>query len=524
MDGYTSAALLINYIRLQQKFGDWVDKNPEIIHILHKGKIHGLDDEEVMNRVLNIIKPDLFVIPDASGNKKQYQTLTEAGIDVVVLDHHDMSERGDGEKVIVVNNQQSKRYKNKDLSGVGVVWQLCRVLDDKLTFVCADNYIDLVALGLVSDVMDLRSPETRFLVFEGLKPENIRSYFIEYSKFSNYKLQDVNLNPHNIAFHIAPLFNAVNRIGDDAEKELVFKSLLDEDSRSKVPDGKRGHTGEVDLVVEMTRQASNARSRQNRRRDKLVGLIHDLVSEEQLYKKKVILLAIDDFEKDWRALTGLVAGMISDYYQRPCILTFLGDDGAYYGSLRCPDNMPAFEHFKDDCNASGLIKYASGHQQAAGIAFEADAIKALEKYFDEKYANVDTSTAYMVDFIIDADDPRLPDIIQDLSQYQDLWGQGIKEPMIAVTNVKVAQSTMTLCGATKGTLKINLPNGCVMIKLSGSSPEEYNSLCLPYDGKTEQYYTATIIGNAPEMNEFRYQVTPQLKIIDYQIEDTKYDF
>ena len=71
---------------------------------------------------------------------------------------------------------------------MGVVYQLCRVFDDMLTFVCADNYLDIVALGLVSDVMDLRSAETRFLVFEGLKPENLRSYYLEYAKFANYKI------------------------------------------------------------------------------------------------------------------------------------------------------------------------------------------------------------------------------------------------------------------------------------------------------------------------------------------------
>ena len=523
MDGYTSAALLINYIRMQQKYGDWVDCSPEIIHILHTGKIHGLDDTEVMDKVLNTIKPDLFVIPDASGNNKQYQALTSAGIDVVVLDHHDMSERGDGEKVIVVNNQQSSRYKNKDLSGVGVVYQLCRVFDDMLSFVCADNYLDIVALGLVSDVMDLRSAETRFLVFEGLKPENLRSYYLEYAKFANYKIQNVDLTPHIVSFYVAPLFNAVNRIGSMEEKELVFRSLLDDDSRMKVQDGARGHTGEVDLVVEMTRQANNCKSRQKRRVDKLVALIHDLVSEEKLYEKKVILLAIDDFDKEWRALTGLVAGSMADYYQRPCILTFLGDDGAYYGSLRCPNNMPAFEHFKDDCNASKLIKYASGHQQAAGIAFEADAVKALEKYFEQKYADVDTSTAYMVDFIIDAEDPELPDIITELADYSNYWGQGIKEPLIAITNVKIAQSTLSLVGPKKNTLKIQLPHDCVAISFS-SSPEEYDSLCLPYDGQTEQYYVGTVIGYDAELNTFRYQTTPQVKIKDYAVVDTKYDF
>lgn len=185
-----------------------------------------------MRRIRDEIKPDLFVIPDASGTKQQYQALNDLGIDIVVLDHHDTSERGDGEKVIVVNNQHSKDYKNKDLSGVGVVWQLCRVFDDKCTFVCADSFLDIVALGLVSDVMDLRSPETRFLVNEGLKPENIRSYFLEYAQFSLYGLRNSNYNPHQIAFQIAPLFNAVNRFGDDEERDLVFRSLLDDESKT----------------------------------------------------------------------------------------------------------------------------------------------------------------------------------------------------------------------------------------------------------------------------------------------------
>lgn len=523
MDGYSSAALLINYIRMQQKYGDFADCHPEIVHIIHKKKIHGLDDVEVMRRIRDEVKPNLFVIPDASGTKQQYQALTDLGIDIVVLDHHDTSERGDGEKVIVVNNQQSKNYKNKFLCGVGIVWQLCRVLDDKLSFVCADNYIDLVALGLVSDVMDLRSPETRFLVWQGLKPDNINSYFLQYAQFSLYGLQNSNYNPHQIAFQIAPLFNAVNRFGNDEEREMVFRSLLDDDSREKVKDGTRGHTGEVDLVVEMMRRAGNTRSRQNRRRDKLVDMVDNLIREEGLAQNQIIMLAIDDFEEEYRALTGLVAGIISEYYNRPCILAFHNGDGTYSGSFRCPNNMPIYETFKDDCNASGLVNYASGHQQAAGIGFDADKIEAIVEFFNKKYEGMSTDVSYNVDFVIDASDPRLPDIIRSLAEYKDLWGQGVKEPLIAITNVKLAQSTLTNCGKKNEVLKISLPNDCELINFK-SSPEEYHSLCLPYDGKTEQYYVGTVIGYDPDINSFRYQNTPQLKIADYEIVDTKYDF
>ena len=44
----------------------------------------------------------------------------------------------------------------------------------------------------------------------------------------------------------------------------------------------------------------------------------------------------------------------------------------------------------------------------------------------------------MVDFIVDAEDPELPDIIAELADYSNYWGQGIKEPLIAITNVKIA--------------------------------------------------------------------------------------
>jgi hypothetical protein len=64
-----------------------------------------------------------------------------------------------------------------------------------------------------------------------------------------------------------------------------------------------------------------------------------------------------------------------------------------------------------------------------------------------------------------------------------------------------------LVGPKKNTLKIQLPHDCVAISFS-SSPEEYDSLCLPYDGQTEQYYVGTVIGYDAELNTFRYQTTP----------------
>lgn len=175
-DGFTSAALLSNYLRQQMApYGSFPASKMELVPLFHVGKTHGLSDTKVMRQIRDEVKPNLLIVPDASGTPEQYQALVDLGLDILVIDHHDTNDRGDNTRVIVVNNQQSENYKNKALSGVGVVWQVCRQLDKMLDFCCADQFLDLVAIGLVGDMMDMRSDETRFLVQEGLKPENMRT-------------------------------------------------------------------------------------------------------------------------------------------------------------------------------------------------------------------------------------------------------------------------------------------------------------------------------------------------------------
>ena len=523
VDGFTSAALLINYINMQKELGDeWKDYSGEIVPVFHKSKTHGLDDREMMTRIRDEIKPDLFVIPDASGTDYQYQALTDLGIDLLVLDHHDTRYYGDNEKVIVVNNQHSKKYTNKNLSGVGVVWQFCRVLDEKLTLVCADQFLDLVAVGNIGDVMDMRSDETRFLCRLGLMRENIRSQFLNYVQFTDYTLRDKEMNTETVGFSIAPKFNAVCRIGDDTEKGFLFDSLLDSKALMKVPNGKRGHTGEeVALVEEACRLADNTRTRQNNRRDKLMELIDNVISDEGLQGNQVIILAFDDFKEEYRALGGLVCNQLIEIYDRPVIITFRNEDGYYSGSFRCPDRVPAYNNFKDQLEESGLCRYVAGHQYAAGVGINPENVDKLVDYFNEKYEGLDTDIYQKVDFIIDADDPELPDLICELAQYSSAWGQNLEKPVIAIRGVKLAKSNMLLCGAKKTTLKVSCLNFSLINFKSGQT--EYDSLKLPYNG-VEQYYSATVIGYDPAINTYMGSSTPQLQFRDYILDSVKYDF
>ncbi len=525
MDGFTSCALLTNFLTRHAYAGDFDGLVPDIQILHHDDKTHGLSDVKVMKELRDNIKPALLIIPDASGTEEQYLALSALGIDIVVIDHHDTEERGDGDKVIVVNNQQSEKYQNKALSGVGVVWQVCRLMDAIYQSNVANDYLDIVACGLVADVMDLRSRETRFLVQEGLKPDNIRSPLIRQALFSNdYKLQGT-LTPTKVAFNIAPLVNAVTRIGTQEEKRMLFGSLLDDAFDVQVPNGKRGATGEIALVTEAYRLITNAKSRQTRRQDKLMELIDSLIQEEGLLENKVLIVALgkDDYEAEHRGLAGLVCNKLQDFYQRPAMILFQNDDGSYSGSVRAPEAIEAFANFKDQCNESGLFRFALGHQAAFGCACRGSDLGYVEDFFNKKYDGLNLEPSYKCDFIINAADPgAVEDVIFDLSGHDDIWGQGLKEPIIALENVLIGPGSIDLVGQGKGRPTLRIKTGGAVCIRFGSSKEEFDSLLLPYDSN-QQYYRATIVGRA-QVNEFRGTKTPQLLIQDYEIHGVTYDF
>ena len=138
-DGYTSAALLINY--LYKLFPSWVTNHLD--WYMHDSKQHGLSD--CMDFIYNK-NPKLVICPDSSSNDYKYHCdLYNNKITVLILDHHLAPKISD--YAITINNQLSN-YPNKELSGVGVVWQFCRYFDSILEKNYANNFFDLVALGL----------------------------------------------------------------------------------------------------------------------------------------------------------------------------------------------------------------------------------------------------------------------------------------------------------------------------------------------------------------------------------------
>lgn len=137
VDGYTASAMLINY--LNKIAPGHTQQN--IIYRIHDGKQHGLLLDTIPANVKLVIAPD-----SSSNDFEIHASLKEKGIDVLVLDHHEAEKYS--ENACVINNQLSKNYFNKDLSGVGVVYKFCQYIDKIGGFNYANNFLDLVAVGL----------------------------------------------------------------------------------------------------------------------------------------------------------------------------------------------------------------------------------------------------------------------------------------------------------------------------------------------------------------------------------------
>lgn len=350
-DGFCSAAMMYMYIK------DLRD-DISITYWLHSQKQHGLEDH--IKKLMEQDKTyDLIILPDASSNDFSYhEQLGSIHIPCLVLDHHP----ADGPlspNAIIINNQMSPRYNNKDLTGGGIVYQFCRFIDDMLSDsdVCyADKYIDLASWAIIGDMGNVLQPENRYLITEGLKhiQNPLLKSIIEKQSFSMKGA----LTPISIAFYVVPLINAMIRAGTDEEKTRLFEAFIDGDSI--VASNKRGAKGEQErLAVESTRECVNARSRQNRIKENVVAALEAKIYKNDLLNNKILLVRLDEEDDFPAVLNGLVAMELSQKFKRPTIVARLNDEGMIRGSARGLNDSELTD-FKDFLTNSNYFEYAQG--------------------------------------------------------------------------------------------------------------------------------------------------------------------
>ena len=495
-DGFTASAALVNYI--YKVFPSAMD----LLSIqLHEGKEHGIEEKWLEEIVANEYK--LVICPDASSNDyEQHKFLKDNGIDVLVLDHHDAEEVS--ENAIIINNQLSD-YPNKTLSGVGVVYKFCSKIDELMKIKEADTILDLVSLGMIADMMDMRNFETKHLIQKGLtRIEN--PFFKALVERQAYSIGET-VTPIGVAFYIAPLINATIRVGTQTEKEVMFKAMLNHCAYDMIPSTKRGEKGKTEaVVVQAVRNATNVRNRQKKARDNGFEYVEQIIAANNLDKNKIIVVQVsEDLDKN---LTGLIANQLMAKYQKPVLLVRETDEGLLQGSARGYDKSE-LKDLKSFLLESGFMEYAEGHAAAMGVGIYKDKVNALVDYSNTVLANYDFSACYDVDYEYMSNDFKAQDII-DIGSMKSLWGKGVDEAMVVIKGIKVTSNNIKLMSANKNpTIKITLQNGTSLIKF-GASQSEFESL------KSSGYTEIDVIGTCA-INEWQGMITPQILIKDYEV-------
>lgn len=458
-DGFTSSAIFINYMEnnLRKMY-----PNFSINYHIPDGKEHGLDT--IMDILTKEKIYDIIVLPDSSSNDYEYhKILKDMGYDLLILDHHEAEKYS--EDAIVINNQLSKKYGNKSLSGVGVVYKFLQYCDKQFNLNNAANeFLDLVAVGECGDMMNLNTLENRYICnygFNHLKNFGLKklvqqqSYSIFGTTIDKEKdieeyLNKVRLTPIQVAFYIVPLINALIRVGTQKEKEILFKSFIN--GNETILSTKRGHKGEIETIAEQNaRNCINARSRQNREKDKALDLLTIQISNDCLDDNKILILNADELDVS-NTLTGLCAMGVSAEYKKPVLLGRI-NDGYLKGSMRGRSESE-LKDFKEFLVKSGYMDYVEGHANAAGFSIKISNISKLYDYANKELKNINFNEGfYEADFIVNGNCSYLNDIILDLEHGKDFYGQNCAEPVIIVENITIDTSSIQIIGANKDTLK-----------------------------------------------------------------------
>lgn len=499
-DGYTSASTLINY--LYELFPAYV--RAHLKYAMHPGKEHGIDLAMIPKGTKLLICPD-----SASNDYDEHLILKSQGIDILVLDHHEADKRSP--HACIVNNQMCE-YPTKSLSGVGIVYKFCQYIDQLLGTQSAEHYLDMVALGIISDVMPMRDFETKRIIEKGLA-QITNPFFRKMSEKQAFKL-GTNPTPFGVAFYITPFINATVRVGTMAEKTLLFESMLTFKAYDLIPSTKRGEAGRMETRVEQAcRMCGNVKNHQAAMRDEGYEIIEEVIQERGLLDNKILVVKL---KKSWdipKPIVGLIANQLMDKYQRPVLLLneVNNPDGttSWAGSGRGYTES-GFEDFKAYLTETGLMDYCTGHANAFGTSLSDKNLIELINLSNSDLANYDFTPCHKVDFIWEQDEVH-PDYLLSLTRYANIWGKGVEEPNLAIEHIRVTKDNLTLMSPDKHpTLKIQLPSGIEVIKF-GSSQEEYEAL-ISNNGCTY----ITVVGTAAA-NEWRGNVTAQLLIKDYEI-------
>lgn len=365
-DGVTSTSLLYLFLKSQ---------GADVCYYIPSRHTEGYGlNNEAIDKIKDMGVSLIVTVDNGIAAIEEAKHIYELGMRLVVTDHHQIGSEMPMAEAIVNPHRQDNELVFHDYCGVGVAFKLAQAMYDGDIEDLVDEYIDLVAIGTIADVMPLLY-ENRAFVKRGLQKINNNPRFgVKAFKEQNGS-EDKVYSANDVAFQLCPRINAVGRI-DSAYKAVEFLISDDYDNAKLKCD---------QLNIEN-------KHRQEIEKNILDDVLLQIENNPSLVSGRVIVIAGNNYH---HGVVGIVASHVLERYGKPAIIIGIDDDGICRGSARSIDGFNIYDAIsfcKDD-----LVQFG-GHPMAAGLTVCEDKIELFRKHINEyAYSNYDLMPEQVVD-------------------------------------------------------------------------------------------------------------------------------
>lgn len=373
-DGATSTALMVLSLRQLGAVVDYL--------VPDRFKFgYGLTPE-IVQLAITDYQPELIITVDNGiSSHAGVQAAHDAGIQVIITDHHLTTKTPPVCAAVVNPNQPECQFQSKALAGVGVAFYVMAALAShrrelQKSTLNMTQYLDLVAVGTVADVAAL-DYNNRILVSSGLariRQGTCRAGILAILEVAGREA--VKLTAQDLGFVIGPRINAAGRMDN---MRIGIECLLAESREQAYP-----------IAQQLDQLNRERRQVETQMREEALSLL----AERQWIDEDNLSPAIVLFEPTWhQGVIGIVAGRLKEQFHRPTIVFAPSEDGV---TIKGSARSIAGVHIRDAIEQVAeqypdLISHFGGHAMAAGLTLPLDNFDEFARAFGQVIAAHDDS-------------------------------------------------------------------------------------------------------------------------------------
>ncbi len=488
-DGATATALMVLALR---RLAAACGSDPECIDSFIPDRFslgYGLS-EAVVERLVPLGPDWLITVDNGVSSLEGVAAAQEAGMGVVVTDHHSPGESLPAADAVVDPLRADDHFPSTALAGVGVAWYLALSLQRTLErdgalqgAVSLLELLDLVAVGTVADLVPL-DHNNRILVEQGLR--RIRAGVARPGIVALLELagrEPAEATAADLAFAVGPRLNAAGRMDD--------------------------MTAGVDCLLEDNPQRARERAAgldglNRQRREVEAQMTEEALADLEGHAEDVGLGVCVAAEGWHQGVTGILASRLKERYHRPAVAFAPAGEGMLRGSAR---SVPGL-HMRDllariHQHSPGLIERFGGHAMAAGLSIEARQLDAFRCAFAG--ALDEALGGELPERRLETDGSLAPEELNLETawalRYGGPWGQGFPEPCFE-GEFRILQSR-------------ELRGGHLRLELAAGEGRGTSLSAIAFGGVErgwDRLQGAVRAVYRPEVNRFRGDVRLQLRI------------